>query len=240
MDKPKRKASVWIQALKEYNKDSGSWCLPKKGSAEYEKVKAISDRIKQSKNKQPENEKIVSSVIPEQVRTKPISFDVSNIPTLPIPEKPKPVSFDVSNIPTLPIPESKKKQEEDKDDLFYYYREANKKIQEQSTEDQRKKILNEVIPQAIKDVRAGKFTKKDYMGISSALSRKFTGFSKAKKEEVDEFVAKTLEKVLRNGEFPTKPNIDTGTWTEVINKLTPGYYKRKQEELKKDLASRKK
>jgi hypothetical protein len=35
-------ANSWITALKKYNeKKGGSWCVPKKGSAEYEKVKSL-------------------------------------------------------------------------------------------------------------------------------------------------------------------------------------------------------
>ena len=37
--------SVWISALKEYNKE-GMWCLPKKGSAEHAEVMKIMDRMK--------------------------------------------------------------------------------------------------------------------------------------------------------------------------------------------------
>jgi len=31
----------WVDALKEWNKGSGKWCIPRKGSAEYDAVKAI-------------------------------------------------------------------------------------------------------------------------------------------------------------------------------------------------------
>ena len=37
--------STWIQALKEYNKD-GMWCMPRKGTAEHAKVKAIMEKLK--------------------------------------------------------------------------------------------------------------------------------------------------------------------------------------------------
>lgn len=31
----------WISALKEYNKGHGSWCIPRKGTAEYNKVREL-------------------------------------------------------------------------------------------------------------------------------------------------------------------------------------------------------
>jgi len=37
--------STWIQALKIHNK-GGNWCVPKKGSSEYDKVKATMDKLK--------------------------------------------------------------------------------------------------------------------------------------------------------------------------------------------------
>jgi hypothetical protein len=50
MDKPKRKASVWIKALKEYNKDKTVWALPKKGGPEYKEVSEIVSKIKKNDN----------------------------------------------------------------------------------------------------------------------------------------------------------------------------------------------
>jgi hypothetical protein len=35
----------WIKALKEWNKNKPSWCVPKKGSADYREVRAIMDRM---------------------------------------------------------------------------------------------------------------------------------------------------------------------------------------------------
>ena len=32
---------TWIQSLKEFNQGKTEWCIPKKGSAEHEQVKAI-------------------------------------------------------------------------------------------------------------------------------------------------------------------------------------------------------
>ena len=50
--------SVWIQALKIFNKDS-MWCMPRKGSPEHAKVKKIMDKIK----KEPENKKRESEMM---------------------------------------------------------------------------------------------------------------------------------------------------------------------------------
>jgi hypothetical protein len=44
-DKPKRAPSVWIQALREWNK-GGIWCIPRKGTKDMEEVRAIMDKIR--------------------------------------------------------------------------------------------------------------------------------------------------------------------------------------------------
>ena len=38
--------NAWIEALKEYNKGSNSWCVVKKGTPEYDKVKKIMENKK--------------------------------------------------------------------------------------------------------------------------------------------------------------------------------------------------
>ena len=35
----------WIEALKIYNKDNKNWCVVKKGTAEYDKVKKLMDNM---------------------------------------------------------------------------------------------------------------------------------------------------------------------------------------------------
>jgi len=43
----KRTGNTWIQALKEFNKgNSGTWCIVKKGSEQYDKVKGIMQDLK--------------------------------------------------------------------------------------------------------------------------------------------------------------------------------------------------
>jgi len=42
--------NAWIDALKEYNKGNNSWCVVKKGTPEYDKVKNIMERKKEKKN----------------------------------------------------------------------------------------------------------------------------------------------------------------------------------------------
>ena len=48
--------NVWIQALKEYNKGNGAWCLPRKGTKEYEKVRQIMDALKGVKTNKKQKE----------------------------------------------------------------------------------------------------------------------------------------------------------------------------------------
>ena len=38
--------NAWMEALKEYNKGSNSWCIVKKGTSEYDKVQQIMKNIK--------------------------------------------------------------------------------------------------------------------------------------------------------------------------------------------------
>lgn len=49
-----RKGNTWIQALKEFNKGhSGTWCIVKKGSKEYDEVKGIMQDLKTYDGKLP-------------------------------------------------------------------------------------------------------------------------------------------------------------------------------------------
>ena len=45
--------SLWIDALRQFNYGQGAWCIPRKGSEEYAKVRAIMGHMKDAKN-QPE------------------------------------------------------------------------------------------------------------------------------------------------------------------------------------------
>jgi len=38
--------NAWMEALKEYNKGNNSWCIIKKGTIEYDKVKKIMENKK--------------------------------------------------------------------------------------------------------------------------------------------------------------------------------------------------
>jgi hypothetical protein len=40
-------ANIWLSALKEYNRGKSSWCIPKKGTPEYKKVR-LSQTMKRS------------------------------------------------------------------------------------------------------------------------------------------------------------------------------------------------
>jgi predicted RNA methylase len=45
--------SVWILALKEFNKGKGEWCVPRKGSPEYDEIKKIMDKLKGKEEEKP-------------------------------------------------------------------------------------------------------------------------------------------------------------------------------------------
>lgn len=56
----------WIEALKLYNKDNKNWCVVKKGTAEYDKVKKMMDNmdtnnknITKKKNNKPDNKPVI-------------------------------------------------------------------------------------------------------------------------------------------------------------------------------------
>lgn len=44
-------ANKWIEALKKYNEKKGNWCVPKKGTKEYDEVRKIMDGERESKTK---------------------------------------------------------------------------------------------------------------------------------------------------------------------------------------------
>lgn len=37
-DRPKREPNRWIKALQSYNAGKGDWCIPRKGSEDYNKI----------------------------------------------------------------------------------------------------------------------------------------------------------------------------------------------------------
>jgi len=47
--KKEKKASQWLNALKEYSKKSGKYVVPKKGTKEYDEVKALQKKLEGGK-----------------------------------------------------------------------------------------------------------------------------------------------------------------------------------------------
>ena len=45
VEKAPKKPSKWLAALKEYNKDTGKYSIPKKGSEEYDQVRALMEKM---------------------------------------------------------------------------------------------------------------------------------------------------------------------------------------------------
>lgn len=45
VEKPAKKPSRWLQALKEYNKDTGKYSIPKKDTEEYNQVRALMEKM---------------------------------------------------------------------------------------------------------------------------------------------------------------------------------------------------
>jgi hypothetical protein len=75
----------WIQAVKEFNKDKGTWTLPKKNTPEYESVKKIQERILA--------DKAGSEPVPEPAPAPPKKEKVVKTPAKPVkdakPERPR-------------------------------------------------------------------------------------------------------------------------------------------------------
>jgi hypothetical protein len=60
-------ANAWINALKQYNANKDKWCLPKKGSSDYNKVRAIME----GKKVEPETKEIAIQADVKRARGRP-------------------------------------------------------------------------------------------------------------------------------------------------------------------------
>jgi hypothetical protein len=62
--------SIWITALKEYNSNKKTWCVPKKDSQDYNEVKKIMEKLKSGENNKGRqiitNEEIKQSKVDKQ------------------------------------------------------------------------------------------------------------------------------------------------------------------------------
>lgn len=104
----------WLDALKEWNKGSPKWCIPKKGSAEHDAVKAI---MAGKKIEAPDSEKKVESKamsIPLKSimkKKKPVIGDAPPAPPMKIPIEPQRKAFSDSMAPKIKFVEPAKKAE---------------------------------------------------------------------------------------------------------------------------------
>ena len=62
--------SSWISALKEYNDKKGSWCMPRKGSAEHAEVKAIMEKMKGKPATKAKAEPVADKPVADKPKTK--------------------------------------------------------------------------------------------------------------------------------------------------------------------------
>lgn len=72
-------ANKWITSLKEWNKDKPNWCVPKKGSKDYDEIKKMMNKKEEpkkekSKIKLNENDRIT----PEQIKKMGYAYNIFN------------------------------------------------------------------------------------------------------------------------------------------------------------------
>jgi len=105
--------SVWIQALKIFNKD-GMWCMPRKGTPEHAAVKKIMDRLKSADQKRivDESPNKVKRKLRTEKEKKEASLMAMEDRDAPEMKKPKPVVVAVA-VKKPKKTKKKKVQEED-------------------------------------------------------------------------------------------------------------------------------
>jgi hypothetical protein len=96
-----RRTNAWILALKEFNKDKTSWCVPRSGSPEYLEVKKIQEKMK------------VVAVKPIEPKVETVVTPVTT-PTPPKVKTPKPTQAELKALDAKEERESKAKAKEDK------------------------------------------------------------------------------------------------------------------------------
>ena len=78
-DRSKRPPSIWMKALKEFNTSKGgSWCIPKKDSEDYLKVKKIMESYK-GKGQAPYDPSLEVKSKPVVKRTKKVKEDPTKV-----------------------------------------------------------------------------------------------------------------------------------------------------------------
>jgi len=89
----------WLQAVKEFNKDKGSWSLPKKNTPEYESVKKIQERILADKG--------ASTPVPEASPALPVKEKAVKAPAKAVKDaKPPRPKADPDAPKVVPVPTS--------------------------------------------------------------------------------------------------------------------------------------
>lgn len=72
--------NYWLKALKEYNKDNkNEWCVPKKGSIDYQKVQEKAEIMKRANQNKKQKSKAVSKI---QALVKGVQFRSNVLPNI--------------------------------------------------------------------------------------------------------------------------------------------------------------
>jgi len=72
--------NAWITALKKFNKGKGTWCLPKKGTKEYDEVRALMVAKPKEESAPPKEEE------PKLSKKKPTMKEMSATLNVPLPQ----------------------------------------------------------------------------------------------------------------------------------------------------------
>lgn len=130
----------WLDALKEWNKGSPKWCIPRKGSPEYDAVKAI---MGGKKIEAPDSEK--------KAEAKPMS-----VPLKSIIRKKKPIIGDLPPAPPMKIPiEPQRKAFSDSMAPKIKFVEPAPKAQPAPKAKAKEKTLYELSPPLVKELKVG-------------------------------------------------------------------------------------
>jgi hypothetical protein len=101
--------SLWIAALRQFNHGAGAWCIPRKGSEEYAKVRAIMGHMKDAKNKpEPEVKAPTPKAPTPKAPTPKAPTPKAPTPKAPTPKAPTPKApTPKAPMPKAPTPKAK-------------------------------------------------------------------------------------------------------------------------------------
>ena len=95
----------WVEAVKAYAKETGKWSVPKKGTPEYDAVKALQDKMNSAPIKAPESE-VKKRGRPKKPEVAPVEVKEEVAPVVVKEKKEKPIKekkVKAMEVPVAPI-----------------------------------------------------------------------------------------------------------------------------------------